>query len=302
MRTKKHRFGKRLTALITVMCMIFTMLPINALAFNPDWYKTHIQSITIGKPATDTNGRKYLPVTVVFTADEDINDSNVVYFLEGYLKAKLANGKTAEGISGNGMTLVPVEPDDFDDAGINSYSWKWSQGGGKGAVKYKLPVLGASDTQTIEKSPYTGQKEVNGLKVGDEVTLSIETVFNKQNIPEEITKDLMSDEFEIAHTPRQLKLDPASTTAILSTSQTERPPTTLYAQSAERCSLRMFLMLIREQRSIPPKSIGTSAMTASRCSARPLTLSATFITIPSTGRNAAAVITRAKLLITSGHG
>ncbi|MBR4622679.1 MAG: hypothetical protein IKO44_04770 [Ruminococcus sp.] len=197
MRTKKHRFGKRLTALITVMCMIFTMLPINALAFNPDWYKTHIQSITIGKPATDTNGRKYLPVTVVFTADEDINDSNVVYFLEGYLKAKLANGKTAEGISGNGMTLVPVEPDDFDDAGINSYSWKWSQGGGKGAVKYKLPVLGASDTQTIEKSPYTGQKEVNGLKVGDEVTLSIETVFNKQNIPEEITKDLMSDEFKI---------------------------------------------------------------------------------------------------------
>ena len=204
MKTTKHKLLPRLTAFITMLCMVFTMLPINALAFNPDWYKTHITSVSIGTPTTDLNGKKYLPVTVNFSAEEDIGDSNAVYFLEGYLLATLKNGTKAEGIEGNGMTLMgPLKPDALDGMGSNAYSWNWKgweEGGGEGVLKYNIPLLEDSDTQTVEQSPYTGQQEVNGLKVGDEVSFKIETVMNTETIPADILPEggsLMSDEFTV---------------------------------------------------------------------------------------------------------
>ena len=201
MKRNHRKLFSRMAALITVLCMVFTMLPITALAFNPDWYKTHIKSVSIGKPTTDLNGKKYLPVTVFFTAEEDIGDSNAVYFLEGYLLATLKNGQKAEGIEGNGMTLIgPLKPDALDVMGSNAYSWNWKgwEEGGEGVLKYNIPLLEDSDTQTVEQSPYTGQQEVNGLKVGDEVSFKIETVMNTNTIPAAILPEggsLMSDEF-----------------------------------------------------------------------------------------------------------
>ena len=202
MNSKKHKLWKRLSAVFIVLCMVFTIMPMSVLAFNPNNYKTHITSVSIGKPTTDLNGKKYLPVTVNFTAEEDISDENAVYFLEGYLKATLKDGTTAEGINGLGMTLHgPLKPDALDGMGSNAYSWVWRQGegsetgSGEGVLKYNIPLLEDGETQVVEISPYTGQQEVNGLKVGDSVSFQIETVMNTDTIPE--SGSLFSDEFKV---------------------------------------------------------------------------------------------------------
>ncbi|MBQ3843259.1 MAG: Ig-like domain-containing protein [Ruminiclostridium sp.] len=171
-------------AVLLAVFMVFTVLPVQAFAFNPDNYKATIQNVKIGAPITGSDGRKYLPATVTFTASEDLGDQNAIFFLEGYLKTKLASGKSSEGINGLGMTLIgPLKPDALDGAGSNAFSWSFSGGSGMGILKYNLPLLNPGETQTVEQSPYTGQMEVNALTVGDKVTLTIESVFNTSYIP-----------------------------------------------------------------------------------------------------------------------
>ena len=203
----KHKLLSKAAAVFVTICMLFTLTPLSAFAFNPDWYKTQIKSVSIGAPITDLNGKKYLPVTVNFTAEEDISDENVVYFLEGYLKATLKDGTTAEGISGLGMTLMgPLKPDALADAGSNAFSWEWKpgegleMGSGEGILKYNIPLLEDGETQAVEKSPYTGQEEVNALQEGDKVAFQIETVMNTNTIPADILPEsgsLMSDDFVV---------------------------------------------------------------------------------------------------------
>ena len=198
----------KLLALALALVMCLSLLPAAALAFNADNYKANITKISVGAPITNANtGKKYLPVTVYFTAGDDLGDRNAVEFLEGYLKAALVNGTTAEGISGLGMTLMgPLKPDALDGAGSNAYSWEWSEGSGSGVLKYNIPLLDSSDTQSVEKSQATGQDEVNGLKVGDKVTLQNETVFNTTHIPESPVK---GNEFtftveDASHYPKEI--------------------------------------------------------------------------------------------------
>ena len=165
--------------LATVLCI--ALLPMTVLAFNPDNYKANITNIEVGEPITGQDG-KYIPVTVHFTANDDLGDENAVYFLEGYLRAKLADGTTTEGIAGVGMTLMPVS----GEPGSNQYTWEWNGSSGTGVLKYNIPYLESGDTQTVETSQATGQVEVNGVKDGDQVTFQIETVLNSSVIPPEI--------------------------------------------------------------------------------------------------------------------
>jgi len=197
--TKKKKMN-RLIALALAMVMFVCLLPAkSAWAFNPENYRAQITKISVGTPLTDTDtGKKYLPVTVYFTANDDLGDASVE-FLEGYLKAKLANGNTAEGIVGTGMTLVgmgALKPDAFppfpDDN--NKYSWSWSEGTGTGVLKYNIPLLDSDETQTVETSLATGQEEVNGVMIGDQIGFRIETVMN---VPSSVLPEggLFSDEF-----------------------------------------------------------------------------------------------------------
>ena len=163
--------------------------------FSPDSFKANITKVSIGAPITGVDGRKYLPVTATFTANENIGNSDLVHFLEGIVKAVLANGATAEGVTGLGLTLMgPLKPDVPLDN--NMYSWEWkSDGGGgtgTGTLKYNIPLLDSGETQSVETSQATGQEEVNGLKEGDKVTLQVETVI--ANVPEEMSL-VRGDEF-----------------------------------------------------------------------------------------------------------
>ncbi len=186
-----------LLAFMLVMSMVICV-PFTASAFNPDNYKAQIKSISVGAPITGLDGNKYLPVDVHFTANEDLGDSNAVFFLEGYLKGALAQGGDFEGISGLGMTLMgPLKPDALEGMGSNAYSWQWSEGYGEGVLKYNIPLKGENDTQTIEQSGATGLQEVNCLNEGDTVSFSIETVMNTDNFPPEVLPEggsLFSDE------------------------------------------------------------------------------------------------------------
>ncbi len=186
-----------LLAFMLVMSMVICV-PFTASAFNPDNYKAQIKSISVGAPITGLDGNKYLPVDVHFTANDDLGDSNAVYFLEGYLKGALAQGGDFEGISGLGMTLMgPLKPDALEGMGSNAYSWQWSEGYGEGVLKYNIPLKGENDTQTIEQSGATGLQEVNCLNEGDTVSFSIETVMNTDNFPPEVLPEggsLFSDE------------------------------------------------------------------------------------------------------------
>ena len=186
-----------LLAFMLVMPMVICV-PFTASAFNPDNYKAQIKSISVGAPITGLDGNKYLPVDVHFTANEDLGDSNAVFFLEGYLKGALAQGGDFEGISGLGMTLMgPLKPDALEGMGSNAYSWQWSEGYGEGVLKYNIPLKGENDTQTIEQSGATGLQEVNCLNEGDTVSFSIETVMNTDNFPPEALPEggsLFSDE------------------------------------------------------------------------------------------------------------
>ncbi len=192
---------KRLFGILLSLALLLGLLPgmgLTALAFNVDNYKAQIEQLSIGELIVDESGAFYLPMHVYFSAAEDLSDANAVYFLEGYLKATLANGTTTEGIAGLGMTLMPTGPDDFEAAGSNAFRFSYSEGEGTGIVKYKLPLLGDGDTQTVEKSTATGQVEVNGLKKNDKVTLQIETVLNSGTIPADMLPpagSVKSDEF-----------------------------------------------------------------------------------------------------------
>ena len=186
-----------LLAFMLVMSMVICV-PFTASAFNPDNYKAQIKSISVGAPITGLDGNKYLPVDVHFTANDNLGDSNAVFFLEGYLKGTLAQGGDFEGISGLGMTLMgPLKPDALEGMGSNAYSWQWSEGYGEGVLKYNIPLKGENDTQTIEQSGATGLQEVNCLNEGDTVSFSIETVMNTDNFPPEVLPEggsLFSDE------------------------------------------------------------------------------------------------------------
>lgn len=174
-----------LLAFMLVMSMVICV-PFTASAFNPDNYKAQIKSISVGAPITGLDGNKYLPVDVHFTANDDLGDSNAVFFLEGYLKGALAQGGDFEGISGLGMTLMgPLKPDALEGMGSNAYSWQWSEGYGEGVLKYNIPLKGENDTQSVEQSQATGQQEVNVLQPGDKVNFQIETVMNSTVIPPE---------------------------------------------------------------------------------------------------------------------
>ena len=183
---------------VLLIASVIVSVPITASAFNADNYKANITKISVGAPITGTDEKKYLPVTVYFTADEDLGDSHAVYFLEGYLKGMLANGDKFEGISGLGMTLMgPLKPDALEGMGSNAFSWQWSEGYGEGVLKYNIPLKEESDTQTIEHSSATGQDELNCVNVGDNVSFQIETVMNSSNIPSDMLPEggsLFSDE------------------------------------------------------------------------------------------------------------
>ena len=183
---------KRIIAIMLALTLLIGVLPVSMLtasAFDAENYRPEITEISVGAPVIGVDGGKYLPVSVFFTANEDIGDQNAVYFLEGYLKGILAGGKKFEGVAGLGMTLMgPLKPDALEGMD-NAFSWEWSDGAGKGAVKYNVPLLADGETQTVEQSAATGQLEVNGLKPGDKLTLQIETVMNTSSIPEDALPD-----------------------------------------------------------------------------------------------------------------
>ena len=197
----KHKLLSKAAAVFVTICMLFTLTPLNAFAFSADNYKAQIEKVSVGAPITSVDGGQYLPVTVYFSAAEDLGDSNAVDFLEGYLKTTLGDGTTTEGIAGLGMTLMgPLKPNALEGAGSNAFSWEWSEGKGTGVLKYNIPLLDDGETQSAEKSPATGQVEVNGLKADDKVAFQIETVMNSSNFPPEVLPEggsLMSDEFVI---------------------------------------------------------------------------------------------------------
>ena len=145
----------------------------NSVGFSPDNFKAQIKKVSIGAPITGTDGKKYLPVDVHFFSAENLSDSYMVYFLEGYLKAQLKGGGLAESIRGLGMTLMgPLKTDVPLES--NMWNWDWTPyetGGGQGVIKYNVPLLEESETQSVEQSQATGMTEVNGVKVGDEITL-----------------------------------------------------------------------------------------------------------------------------------
>ena len=64
--------------------------------FSPDNFKAQIKKVSIGEPITGSDGKKYLPVDVHFFAAENLSDSDLVYFLEGYMRAQLMGGGLAE--------------------------------------------------------------------------------------------------------------------------------------------------------------------------------------------------------------
>lgn len=183
---------------VLLIASVIVSVPTTASAFNADNYKANITKISVGAPITGTDEKKYLPVTVYFTANEDLGDSNAISFLEGYLKGMLANGDKFEGISGLGMTLNgPLKPDALEGMGSNAFSWQWSEGYGEGVLKYNIPLKDEGDTQSIEHSSATGQDELNCVTEGDKISFQIDTVMNSSNIPSDMLPEggsLFSDE------------------------------------------------------------------------------------------------------------
>lgn len=190
---------KRVISVGLILCLCLSMISlcaIQASAFSPDNFKAQIKKITIGKPLTNADtGKKYLPVTVEIFAADNLSDSDAVHFLEGHLSALLKDGRTSESIRSLGMTLMgPVKPDVELDS--NMWNWSWTPydtGGGQGLIKYNVPLLENDETQTVEQSQATGLTEVNGLKVGDQITIQNETVVNTSSFPEDVVKELFPD-------------------------------------------------------------------------------------------------------------
>ena len=200
---------KRILSILLALCLCLSIIPMSSLStaaktvdddlvetgFSPDNFKAQIKKVSIGAPITGSDGKKYLPVDVHFFAAENLSDNDMVYFLEGYLKAQLKGGGLAESIRGLGMTLMgPLKTDVPLES--NMWNWDWTPyetGGGQGVIKYNVPLLEESETQSVEQSQATGMTEVNGVKVGDEITLQNETVVNTNNIPEQIVQELFPD-------------------------------------------------------------------------------------------------------------
>ena len=185
---------KRLLAIILSLCLCLGILP-TALAatadsdqtvgFDPNNYKGKITKISVKEPYTK-DGITYLPMEVSFHVNEDISDSNAVYFMEGYNTVYLADGRTAESLPGVGLTLIgPMKPD-VSLEWNNQLIWKWNGGenGGEGTVRYDVPMAAENDPQEITQSPATGMSEVSGVKPNDQVGFRLETVMNTENIPE----------------------------------------------------------------------------------------------------------------------
>ena len=172
------KITKTALAILLSLCLCIGMVPAGMLSagaangdsepvgFSPDNFKAQIKKVSIGAPITGLDGKKYLPVDVHFFAAENLSDSQVVHFLEGYLKVQLKDGKLAESIRGLGMTLMgPLKTDVPLES--NMWNWDWTPydtGGGQGVIKYNVPLLDEGETQTVEKSLANGMTEVNGVK------------------------------------------------------------------------------------------------------------------------------------------
>ena len=217
--------AKTVLAILLSLCLCIGMIPAgvlsataavvdesNSVGFSPNNFKAQIKKVSIGAPITGSDGKKYLPVDVHFFAAENLSDEQVVWFLEGYMKAQLKDGGLAESIRGLGMTLIgPVKPDVPLES--NMWNWDWTPydtGGGQGVIKYNVPLLEESETQSVEQSQATGMTEVNGVKVGDEITLQNETVVNTNNIPEQIVQELFPDGPSVFSDPVTFTVEEAS--------------------------------------------------------------------------------------------
>ena len=201
---------KRLLAIILSLCLCLGILP-TALAatadsgqtvgFDPNNYKGKITKISVKEPYTK-DGITYLPMEVSFHVNEDISDSNAVYFMEGYNTVYLADGRKAESLPGVGLTLIgPMKPD-VSLEWNNQLIWKWNGGenGGDGTVRYDVPMAADNDPQEITQSQATGLTEVNGVKPNDQIGLRLETVMNSSVIPQEVLPPggvVVSDEARI---------------------------------------------------------------------------------------------------------
>ena len=83
----KKILGKRILAVFLAVFMVFTVLPTAVFAFDVNNYKASITKVSVGTPTRDINtGKRYLPVTVTFTATENLGDKNAVMFLVELLR------------------------------------------------------------------------------------------------------------------------------------------------------------------------------------------------------------------------
>ena len=217
---------KRILSILLALCLCLSIIPMSSLStaaktvdddlvetgFSPENFKAQIKKVSIGAPITGTDGKKYLPVDVHFFAAENLSDSDMVHFLEGYLKAQLKGGGLAESIRGLGLTLIgPLKTDVTLES--NMWNWDWTPyetGGGQGVIKYNVPLLEEGETQSVEQSQATGMTEVNGVKVGDEITLQNETVVNTNNIPEQVVQELFPDGPSVFSDPVTFTVEEAS--------------------------------------------------------------------------------------------
>ena len=207
---KESIMKKQLLAIILSLCLCVGMLPAASAAvtdsdqtvgFDPNNYKGRITKASVKEPYTK-DGITYLPIEVSFHVNEDISDSNSVYFMEGYNNVYLADGRKAESVPGVGMTLMgPMKPD-VPLEWNNQFIWTWNgwENGGDGVVRYDVPMAAENDAQEITQSQATGLTEVNGVKPNDQLGLRLETVMNTSVIPEEILPPggvVVSDEARI---------------------------------------------------------------------------------------------------------
>ena len=195
---------KRLLAILLSLCLCITMIPLGmvtalsaevddkqTVGFNPENYRGNITKISVKEPYTK-DGKTYLPMHIHFHANDDISDSHAVYFVEGYNNVYLMDGMKAESLPVLGMTLMgPMKPDvplEWNNQFICTWNG-WEQGG-EGEVRYDVPLLESTDTQEITESQATGLTEVNGVKPGDQVGFTLETVMNTDGIPENLIADI----------------------------------------------------------------------------------------------------------------
>ena len=185
---------KRILALAIVLVMCLSLLSVSAMAFSPDNFKPKVRKAEFKVPLKIADGSRALPLKLHFNASENLSDPEAVYFVEGTLQATLQDGRKAESISGLGMTLNgPLKPDVPLDSNMWSWSWSSTDFSGTGIAYFEIPLLEDGETQTVEQSLATGLTEVNGLKVGDQVTVQLETVVNTSSFPPEFVEEVFPD-------------------------------------------------------------------------------------------------------------